>query len=236
MGKVTTGQMRLLILALIVVILLGAFRFGYQPIQEKHEVVKDEIEDYESKIAVLDAKIAKKAEYEEVINNADAKAYEIFDLYGGGNTNEKTIMMLVALQEASEMNISNVTFGSDSNIYYTNNVKSSTGLGVFMFQQPLTISYKVSYEGFKKAVDFINDYKERMTIDNVTASYDTLTGQLTGTMVLNLYSVLGGNAEYTEPATGVTEFGTENIFGTVETGEEEEGQEIKKVEEPSELK
>ncbi len=99
-----------------------------------------------------------------------------------------------------------------------------------MFKQPLTISYRVTYEGLKKAMDFITGYKERMTVDNITASYDTLTGQLTGTMVINLYSVMGGNAVYTAPSTGVTNFGTENIFGTYEpddSKEKEDDQEVK---------
>ena len=222
MSKITPGQVKLLLLLLIVVLLFGAYRFGYQPINEKNEAVKAEIEDYTAKIRVLDAKITRKAEFEEGIKSVDAKAYKVFDLYGGGNTNEKTIMMLVALEEASEMSISNVSFGADTNIYYTNSVKSSTGLGVYMFRQPLTISYRVTYDGMKKAIDFITEYKERMTIESVTASYDTLTGQLTGTMVLNLYSVIGGNAEYTAPSTGVTEFGTENIFGSFEPVESEE--------------
>ncbi len=226
--RITPGQLRLLLLLLVVVLLVVGYRFGYQPIADRCEALKTESSEYEGKIKILDAKIAKESEYKKTIDALEPTAYNVFDLYGGGNTNEKTIMMLVALEEASEMTISNVTFGSDTNIYYTNNVKSSTGLGVYMFKQPLTISYRVTYEGLKKAMDFITGYKERMTVDNITASYDTLTGQLTGTMVINLYSVMGGNAVYTAPNTGVTDFGTENIFGTYEPDDsKEKDQEIK---------
>ena len=213
-GNITKGQIKLLLLVLIVAILFAGYRFGYQPFAEKNDNVKKEIEDYKSKISVLDAKITHEKQYRDGIASADTEAYKVLDLYGGGNTREKTIMMLVALEQASEMRIAAATFGNDANIYYTNNVKSTTGLGVFMFKQPLTISFTVTYDGIKKAMDFINSNKERMTVDNMTLSYDSATGQLSGTMVLNLYSVMGGNAVYTDPATGITEFGTENVFGT----------------------
>ena len=112
------------------------------------------------------------------------------------------------------MSVSSVNFGSDSNIYYTSNLQKGGSVGVYMYKQPLSFSYTATYEGLKKAVDFINNYKERMNVESLSASFDSLTGQLMGTISLNLFSVVGGNEKYEEPETGITDIGTENIFGT----------------------
>ena len=55
-----------------------------------------------------------------------------------------------------------------------------------------------------------------MTLDNVNASYDTSTGNLTGTIIVNIFSMSGTERTYTEPDAGSVAYGTDNIFGTVE--------------------
>ena len=224
MGKITVGQIRLLILVLIAVVFLAGYRFGYQPLKQKTDEVNAESEDFEAKIKILDAKIAREKEYDEGLVNFENEAWKILDQYGGGNTPEKSIMMLVKLAEEAGMEIASVSFGSDSNIYYSSSLKTEGSEGVYMYKQPLTFSYQVSYEGLKRAMDFINNYKERMNVESVAASYDMLTGQLSGSMSLNLFSVIGGHAKYEAPTTGVKDIGTENIFGTYEV-EEEQGEE-----------
>ena len=55
-----------------------------------------------------------------------------------------------------------------------------------------------------------------MTLDNVNASYDTSTGNLTGTIIVNMFSMTGTDNSYSEPDAGDVAYGTDNIFGTIE--------------------
>ena len=55
-----------------------------------------------------------------------------------------------------------------------------------------------------------------MTLDNVNASYDTSTGNLTGTIIVNMFSMTGTDNSYSEPDAGAVAYGTDNIFGTIE--------------------
>ena len=55
-----------------------------------------------------------------------------------------------------------------------------------------------------------------MTLDNVNASFDSSTGNLTGTMTINIFSMTGGSTSYSAPDAGSTVYGTDNIFGTIE--------------------
>ena len=80
----------------------------------------------------------------------------------------------------------------------------------------VTLQFNGTYAGLKKAVLYVADQSGRMTLDNVNASYDTSTGNLTGTIIVNIFSMTGTDRTYTEPDAGSVEYGTANIFGTVE--------------------
>lgn len=80
----------------------------------------------------------------------------------------------------------------------------------------VTLQFNGTYAGLKKAVLYVADQSGRMTLDNVNASYDTSTGNLTGTIIVNIFSMSGTERTYTEPDAGSVAYGTDNIFGTVE--------------------
>ena len=85
-----------------------------------------------------------------------------------------------------------------------------------LYRTQVTLQFNGTYAGLKKAVLYVADQSGRMTLDNVNASYDTSTGNLTGTIIVNIFSMTGTDRTYTEPDAGSVEYGTANIFGTVE--------------------
>ena len=93
------------------------------------------------------------------------------------------------------------------------NVKASE---YYLYNYPVTFSFNVSYSGLKKAVQYIEDYGERMTIDDISVAYDDSTGRLTGTMALNMYTMTGTPKTYLAPAIKDVRLGVANLFGSVE--------------------
>lgn len=85
-----------------------------------------------------------------------------------------------------------------------------------LYRTQVTLQFNGTYAGLKKAVLYVADQSGRMTLDNVNASYDTSTGNLTGTIIANIFSMTGTDRTYTEPDAGSVAYGTANIFGTVE--------------------
>lgn len=85
-----------------------------------------------------------------------------------------------------------------------------------LYRTQVTLQFNGTYAGLKKAVLYVADQSGRMTLDNVNASYDTSTGNLTGTIIVNIFSMSGTERTYTEPDAGSVAYGTANIFGTVE--------------------
>lgn len=79
-----------------------------------------------------------------------------------------------------------------------------------------TLSCKGSYENLKKAVTYINGQTGRMTVDNITMTFDSGSGGLTGTMTVNIYSMSGIGNQYSEPDAGTSTYGKKNLFGTLQ--------------------
>ena len=95
----------------------------------------------------------------------------------------------------------------------TGSVKASE---YYLYDYPVTFSFNVSYSGLKKAVKYIEEYGERMTIDDISVAYDDSTGRLTGTMALNMYTMTGTPKTYLAPAIDNMKLGVANLFGSVE--------------------
>lgn len=91
-----------------------------------------------------------------------------------------------------------------------------------LYRNQDTLQFVTTYKGLKKAVDFLNTQVGRMTVDNVSASFDSSTGNLSGTMTVNLYSMTNTGNTYNSPDAGKVKLGTKNIFGTIEKPVKEE--------------
>ena len=114
------------------------------------------------------------------------------------------------------------SLGSDgySTIDSSNSVQStiqgdSTGTPA-LYRTQDTVQFSGTYKSLKEAVKYLADQSCRMTLDNVNASFDSSTGNLTGTMTINIFSMTGGSTSYSAPDAGSTVYGTDNIFGTIE--------------------
>lgn len=99
---------------------------------------------------------------------------------------------------------------------------SGNGIGTenmpsVLMSRNVTINYLVSYEGLKRGIKNISVQDNRMSIDNLTVSYDESTGLLTGTTSIDMYCIPGQpDKEYVTPNFSSVLLGTDNIFGSIE--------------------
>lgn len=80
-----------------------------------------------------------------------------------------------------------------------------------------TIQFVSTYDSLKRSVKYLASQDGRMTMNNVNASFDSTTGNLTGTMTINIFSMTGAANTYNKPDAGKVPYGTDNIFGTIES-------------------
>ena len=95
------------------------------------------------------------------------------------------------------------------------NSEEASGTPV-LYRTQDTMQFTGTYASLKDVVEYLADQNGRSTVDNVNASFDSSTGNLTGTLTVNLFSMTGTTNSYTEPDAGSVAHGTGNLFGTIE--------------------
>lgn len=93
---------------------------------------------------------------------------------------------------------------------------SSFGVGErqkHLYSSTVTMSIAGNYDQIKKVIDNIYTYGDKRTLTSLSLSYDSTTGNLSGSMILNLYALSGKDRMYQKPNTGIVNHGTTNIFG-----------------------
>lgn len=85
-----------------------------------------------------------------------------------------------------------------------------------LFRRLDTLQFSGTYESLKDAVDYLASRSGRMTLDSVDASFDASTGNLIGTITVNMFSMTGTGSTYTEPDAGSVALGRKDLFGTID--------------------
>ena len=94
--------------------------------------------------------------------------------------------------------------------------ESLSNLDLTGYQTTTVLTYQTTYDGMKKCIDYINNNEEKMNISDLTVAFDNTTGNLSGTLTINMYALDGINKAYVEPEINGVDIGTDNIFGTFE--------------------
>lgn len=85
-----------------------------------------------------------------------------------------------------------------------------------MYEYPLGISIQCTYEDFKGLVKYIYNQQNRMSVEGVNIGYDATNNQLSGSMTLNTYYLLGTEKVYTPVNIPSTQLGVDTIFGNID--------------------
>ena len=241
LSNVTERDKKLLFIMGTILVLALSYFFIFSPNQKEADEVKTLNKEKQAYVAELDAKIAnqstKEAEITTFKNDRDA----ILSKFPGGMTHEKAIKILADLEKDTDIFSSQVALAVN-NIFFnqsearTNgtvqveneNIASTSSVAVVGvaeetypdivgYKTTLTLSFTCTDEELTKALDFINGYEDKMSVETITVGYDESSGGLVGTMNLCMYAIEGVDNAYEEPTTEGVELGVVNIFGAKQT-------------------
>ena len=218
--KVGKKELYLLLALLGVGIAVLAWQFGFNKLNVKTEALRVETEALQSEITKYTAVKDNIALYTTGIENATNSIADVLHKFPVAILEEDMIMLGRQLEKKIDGTyVSNVTFGGASNIYVATSrpvEPTSVPLSYSLYNNNINISYETSYKGFKEIMDYINENKDRMSVNNFSLSYDTETGLVAGTTSINMYSVTGTDKQYTQQNLSGVGLGTDNIFGTLD--------------------
>jgi hypothetical protein len=84
-------------------------------------------------------------------------------------------------------------------------------------QSTISMNFQTTYQGFKELVEYINTNTDKTIIDSISVNADSITGKLTGILVLKRFALTGTGKVYLAPVIDDISIGTDNIFGTDST-------------------
>lgn len=212
-----------LIALLGIAIIFLAYMYVFKPAQEDVDKLKTECDELQVRLDDLTAKEAQKdqllAETEEYKKQFD----EILKDYPADLNQEVTVMFMKSIEENNEF-INNTFSMPRASEFYRLGASANATVG----QDALTgedtqkadyictastysVSYKGSYQGIKDVLQYVADYKYRMTVPSLTIAYDEGNDEYSGAISINGYAISGPDRTPDTVDPGVAA-GTSNLF------------------------
>lgn len=208
--KISEKDRSLLVVLAALVIMSIAYFGVYQGYSQKTAALREENTALEQKITILEGKVAHEADTIADTNEKNRMSKEILDKFPAAQTTQNAIYILDCLETIVDFEILSENFAMNVDFW------QSTGLDPMLTADcsKVTISYETSYDGLKKALAYFEEYEDRIALSDISVAYNTVTGKLAGSMMLELYAVEGTDKIYTDPAVGNIRYGVDNILRT----------------------
>lgn len=241
MSNITERDKMLLYILFSILVLAMAYFLVFRPNMQKASETNAKNEELKYYITELDQKIAHQEEKEAAIANYNQERIGILNRFFGGMTYEKAVLIIADMMEQTGLEaeqigitVNDVYFSQEeamnNNLIQKENTSSVSSIAVqgvpeqsydllTGYKTTMGIDFSCSDDELTSVVDYINDYKEKLAIENIEVGYDETTGELAGTITVCMYSGDGvvdeeGNPKtYEEPEWKNMTRGVANLFG-----------------------
>lgn len=239
-NKLSAKEKNLLFVLLTVLILFGSYQLGFQKYTEKSEHLSEENAVLILKLNELQEKAVNKEKYIQETKDMEGETDMMLSHFPTTLTQEKNTIFVTHLESYAEMKVSSISFADNSEFYSLANTQDSTAGSdenieeavdtsaetestdgsvaddtmITGYKTTMVLTYQANYKGLKRCIEYINTYKEKMNIVDLSAAFDHTTGNLTGTITIAVYAL--GGIDKTDDILEIPgiDIGTENIFGS----------------------
>ncbi len=237
--KVSKRDIYLCIILLGLIIVLVSYFFGVSKLEEKTETLESENSQLRAEMQVLEEIQIRQKQYVEENQQMRDTAAVFTQLFPAQVLEEDQIMYASHIEDiigcyfsyvsTPDTEYLNIEMGSRENrlagmtditgaiaahsvVNPANMLDASTMLLGCATSENV---FGCTYDQFKDMILYITRDPELKSISNVTVSYDSTTGNLNGTIIINYYSMTGTGVSYEAPRTNVTGWGVDCIFGSL---------------------
>lgn len=167
--------------------------------------------------------------YEGKVAKAQTEYSETLDKFFVGLNQENTLINIKDMEEATNTWISRISFQESQIVMGSGgeNVVSEgeepiegedltvSSSGLTGMKEDLNLEYSCSYSDFKRFIEYIQNYDQRLFITSINATYSPDSNKVEGTLVLSQYAILGTDKENVAPELSGIGVGVDNIFSTL---------------------
>lgn len=238
-GKLTLQQMRILLIFIAVVLFGITYFLVFQKNMNRAKAYDAETESVKTQITKIEALQPQITDMEIYNSRYEEEMLEYAKSFPVKLTRQKAIYMLHRLQLHADVEIQSVNVGNEFPFYYKGRLlttateqeeakaeNAAEPMSELLVKESMDemigsmATYEINITGTTeqvyKALDWITENSEKLSIGDVNLQFDSSTGKLNGTIGVNFYCMLGNGVPYKEPDTKSFTFGVEgDIFGGV---------------------
>lgn len=240
--NLSSRDKKLLVYLIAIGLIAGTYFFIARPKLDQQQKFTDEINAIKPQVNHYNEIRNNQENYERQIADAQTQYNETLDKFFGGLNQENTIINIKEIEDSTNVWISRVSF-QDSQIMVGGNgfediqteegavegveteVSSSGELSCM--KQDLYLEFSCSYPNYKRFIEYIQNYDQRLFISSMDSKYSIDSNQVMGSLILSQYALLGTDKEYEAPDLSNIGTGVDNIFTTLRNtpSQSEEGSE-----------
>ena len=228
--NISKRDIKLLLILFGVLSIVASYYLVFSPAKESREAIEAQNVQLQNQVSRLEELDANKLQYEKEIVTMNREIEALTAEFPAATKEEDGIYFAHLMEEnvSGDVNISAVTLGNPEVVLVTTvqnaPVDESTVAGgaastvseYTMYRTRNGFVYEAGYDGMKNLIHTINHQLDKITINTLSASFDTSTGLLMGTVDTNFFTMEGTEREYSEPNIPHVDEGTSNIFKTAE--------------------
>ncbi len=237
-GKVTLAQIRVILLLAAVLLIVLTYFLVFQKNMDKAADYDNMTRKEQERISYLTG-LQSKADDLDIYTSLYTSDIDPFiQSFPVKLTQQKSIYLIYNMMVESGITVESVVPGNVTPFYYKGQVLDSAsaqnqaqvnvdGQGEETLSEITVVSmdqmigskatYTINMAGetkdIFKALDWIRDNKEKMSVGNVNVQFDSSTGQLKGSIAVTFYCMLGNGVPYKDPDTSIFTYGMDKIFG-----------------------
>lgn len=220
------SELRLILLLLAVLLLAAAYFLVYSKSVAAAQELEAQNEIDSATVRTLEAMIDRREQVEAETEALRQNIQDIVAKYPADLTTEKAIVILQNMENATDVEISNVSFLMGVLLMNFTNPAEETNIPPTGYYSAFSMGYTVSYDGYKQLLDYMSRLEDRTIAPTVSATYDQVSDMVSGTITMNMYYLMNTGKEYEAPEIIGIDKGVESIFGAGEgMTEQTEGEE-----------
>ncbi len=217
--SISKHDQKLILILLGVAVFLAAYFGICKTFNNKKAEVESQISALASQLETLRGFSQGQATYQGEIDRIDKEINAELKRYPSDVRSEDMIMYATQLEEKVGVKIDSISIASPEVVSKFTGPKNTGDskeiVPMIAVRTGLTINCSLSYDQFKKLLDYIYASSEKTDVDNVSVSYDEATGKLSGVITMDKYFITSADYSYKQTEIPSVAKGKSDPFGTI---------------------
>lgn len=231
-GKLTLTQIRVILIIVAVLLIVLTYFLVFQTNMDKASDFDKKTAEANERVTYLESLQPKVTDLEIFTSLYTDEIDEFIQSFPVKLTQQKSAYLIYRLMINTGIDIESITPGQAAPFYYKGQVvQDAAPVDENTEEEPMSeitvvdmdqmvgsvATYTINVSGttkqIYKALDWISESEEKLSIGNVNLAFNKSTGKLTGSIAINFYCMLGNGNPYKEPDISEFSYGVDNVFG-----------------------